>query len=421
MTFALAPALHATRGDLASSIRAAAPGAMAGGTRGRLRGSLVVLQVCLSVVLLIGAALVATSLRRILDADPGFAMREVTTTAVNLLAAGYDSARAHRFEDAVLASTRTIGGVSSAALAKSLPLSTRPYDSGPIAIDGYQPAEDEQPTADYNEVTPDYFHTLGIAMLEGREFGAADADTAAPVAIVGRALAQRYWPASSPVGRRINLRGRWRTIVGVAADIRYRSLTESSGMLLYVPLAQDPSTVVNLFIRRSRAGAVAEIRPSIVAAFHALDPNVSPFEVLSMREQVDRSTAGLRIVVTLLVAFSSIAVFLATIGVYGVISYMVSQNTRELGMRMALGANPMRLLVLVMSSGLRMTAVGIGLGLVVATVTTRLLGDLLYHVSPRDPVIFAAVAFAMILAGTTACLAPAWRASRLDPVRAMRS
>jgi predicted permease len=419
--FALTPAVHATRDDLASAIRAAAPGAMSGGARGRLRGALVVLQICLSVVLLVGAGLMVTSFRRLLEADPGFSTRDVATTAVNLRAVGYDSVRARRFEDDVLQRTREISGVSYAALARSLPFSTRPYDNGPIFVDGYAAAKDEQPTADYNQVTPDFFRTLGITVLTGRDFTAADADTAAPVAIVSRALAQRYWPSVSPIGRRISLRGKWRTVVAVVADIRYRSLSESAGMLLYVPLAQDRSKSVNLFVRGAGAIATVAISPAIVDAFHAIDPNVSPLEVLSMREQVDRSTAGQKIIVTLLVVFSGVAVFLATIGVYGVISYMVSQSTRELGVRMAFGATPAQLLLLVLSSGMRMASAGIVLGVGVAAATTWLIGDLLYHVNPRDPIILMGVALAMAVVATIACLVPAWRAARLDPVRALRA
>jgi predicted permease len=329
--------------------------------------------------------------------------------------------RARRFEDDVLQRTREISGVSYAALARSLPFSTRPYDNGPIFVDGYAAAKDEQPTADYNQVTPDFFRTLGIAVLAGRDFTAADADTAAPVAIVSRALAQRYWPSVSPIGRRISLRGKWRTVVAVVADIRYRSLSESAGMLLYVPLAQDRSKSVNLFVRGAGAIATVAISPAIVDAFHAIDPNVSPLEVLSMREQVDRSTAGQKIIVTLLVVFSGVAVFLATIGVYGVISYMVSQSTRELGVRMAFGATPTQLLLLVLSSGMRMASAGIVLGVGVAAATTWLIGDLLYHVNPRDPIILMGVALAMAVVATIACLVPAWRAARLDPVRALRA
>jgi predicted permease len=419
LLFALAPALHMTRPDLASAMRAAAPGSLSG-SRGPLRAGLVVVQVSLSVLLLVSTGLVVTSLGRLLAADPGFATTNVTTTAINLFAAGYDTARAHRFEDDLLDRIRAIGGVSSAAFARSLPFSTRPYDNGPIMVDGYQPSKDEQPTADYNAISPDYFRTLDLPLLFGRDFSSADADTSAPVAIVSRALAQRYWRNDSPIGRRLQLGGTWMRIVGVVGDMKYRSFTESPGMLFYVPLAQRRSTGVSLFLRTSSNGVAAGLAPSVIAAIHAIDPVVSPYEIITMREQVNRSTSVQRILVALLVVFSSVALFLAVIGLYGTISYMVSENTRELGLRMALGARPSQLLALVMSSGLRMTMTGVFLGVIIALGTTRLLGDLLFRVSPRDPLILSSVTIMMAVAAVFACLVPAWRATRLDPVRALR-
>jgi len=352
--------------------------------------------------------------------DPGFAATSVTTTAINLFAAGYDSARAHRFEDDLLRRTESIRGVGSVALARSLPFSTRPYDNGPILTDDYVPARDERPTADYNAVSPGYFATLGIPLVGGRDFGAADADTSAAVAIVTRALAERYWPNGSPIGKRLELRGTWRRIVGVVADIKYRSLTETPAMLLYVPLAQMRPTAAVLFLRTARDNA-AGIAPEVVRSIHTIDPSVSPYEFVTLREQVNRSTSGQQIVVTLLMILSGVALLLAAIGLYGVLSYMVSQSTRELGVRMALGATPAQLLTLVVSSGLRLTLLGVGLGVAVSFGTTRLLGDLLFRVGPRDPLVFVGVVGVIMVAAMIACYLPGRRASRLDPVRALRS
>ena len=419
LIFALAPALHLSRLDLASSMRAAPPRSVLGG-HSFVRSALVVLQVCLSVLLLVSTGLVVRSLGRWLAADPGFSTTNVTTTAIGLYAAGYDTSRAHRFDDELLQRTREIGGVTSSALARSLQFATAPYENGPIMVDGYQPAKDEQPTADFNAVSPDYFRTLGIPLLSGREFNAADADTSAPVAIVSRALAQRYWGTESPIGRRLQLRGQWMRVVGVAADMKYRSLSESPGLLFYVPLAQRRTTGVYLFLRTVSNGAAVRIAPALVSAIHSIDPNVSPYEILTMREQVNRGSSAQRILVTLLAIFSGVALFLAVIGLYGTISYLVSQSTRELGLRMALGARPAELLALVMSSGLRMAFIGVLLGVMVALGTTRLLGDLLFGVSPRDPLILFGVSMIMAVAAALACLIPAIRAMRLDPVRALR-
>jgi len=419
VVFALVPALQATHLDLSSAMRAAAPGAIGGGSRGRLRGSLVLIQVSLSVLLLVGAGLVVRSLDRLLTADPGFDTTHVTTTTINLFAAGYDTARAHRFEDDLLARTRAIAGVTGAAFSRSLPFSTRPYDNGPILVDGYAPARDEQPTADYNAVTPGYFAALGIPLVAGRDFTVSDADTSLPVAIVTRAMAQRYWPSASPIGRRLKLEDKWMQVVGVVADIKYRSLTQPASMLFYVPMAQRRPIAVCLFLRTEAANAVG-LAPSTVSAIHAIDPSVAPYEFLTLREQVNRSTSALQITATLLMVFGAVALFLAAIGLYGVISYMVSESTRELGVRMALGATPSALLALVMSSGLRLALAGIVVGVALALGTTRLLGDMLFRVGPRDSLVFSAVIVVMAAAATLACALPAWRASRLDPVRALR-
>jgi len=257
-------------------------------------------------------------------------------------------------------------------------------------------------------------------MLAGRDFLTSDTDTSASVAIVSRAMAERYWPSSAPIGRRLQLRGKWMRVVGVVGDIKYRSLTQAPTMLFYVPLSQHRSTTVSLFLRTPAQNA-ARVVPSISLAIHAMDPNVSPYEFLTLREQVDRSTSGQQIMVTLLGLFSAVALFLAAIGLYGVISYMVSQSTRELGVRMALGATPSQLLTLIMSSGLRLTLGGVGLGVVVALGTTRLLGDLLFGVGPRDPIVFASGIAVMAGASLLSCALPAWRASRLDPTRALRA
>jgi len=418
LVFALVPALQLTKVDLAKAIRASAT-AISGGSRARLRSALVLVQVGLSVVLLVAAGLMLTSLRRLLTADPGFATTNVMTTAVNLFAAGYDTARAHRFEDELLDGTRAMAGVSSAALAENLPFANRPYDNGPILVDGYEPAKDEQPTADYNAVSPDYFRTLEIPVISGRDFTTADVDTSSRVAIVTRAMAERYWPNTSALGKRLQLRRTSLTIVGVVNDIKYRSLTESPAMLLYVPLSQNRSTAVSLFVRTARAPTIGLAR-GIVAAIHAADPNVSPYEILTLREQVGRSTSGQRFMVTLLMIFGGLALFLATVGLYGVISYMVSQSRRELGVRTALGATPRQLIGLVVSSGMRLTMAGIALGVITALGTTRLLGDLLFHVSPRDPMVIAGVVGIMAVTSMLACLVPAWRASSLDTMRALR-
>jgi ABC-type antimicrobial peptide transport system permease subunit len=238
------------------------------------------------------------------------------------------------------------------------------------------------------------------------------------VAIISEAMAVRYWPGADPLGRRLEGNGRWMTVVGIVKDIKYSSLLQVARPLYYVPLRQSPSTVVGMFIKS--AAPVSAIGPALVREIHALDPNLSPSELLTMREQVDRSMSSQRIAVTLLGLFGSLALVLAAVGLYGVMSYVVSQSTRELGLRMALGATPAEMLRLVISRGLTLTGTGVVLGAATALGTTRLLGDLLYKVSPRDPMAFGAALMLMAISSSVACLLPAWRAARTDPVQALR-
>ena len=423
LVFALGPALRGSHVDLAGALKSDSRTATGGGGGGggtRLRAGLVMMQVSTSFVLLVGAGLLLASLQRMRATSPGFTEDGVVSTTVNLFAAGYDTARSKVFARDLLDHVRTIGGVESAALARTPPFSAAaPYASTPIAADGYDTAPNEQPVANANTVTPGYFATLGIPMLRGRDFTWADEDTTAPVAIVSETMAATYWPNRDPVGRRLEARGRWMHVVGVVKDIKYESLIKPPRPLFYMPMWQSSSVVFELHVK-TRNGA-ATIAPALIGAIHSLDPNLGTYEVISMREQVARSTATQRIAVTFLGVFGGLALLLAAIGLYGVMSYAVSQSTRELGVRLALGAAPRQVLRLVIGRGLVLTALGIVIGVATAFGVTRLLGDLLYKVSPRDPVAFASALVLMLATAVAACLVPAWRAARTDLMRALRA
>jgi len=416
LLFAVVPAFQASNIDLAGALKSDSRSSTGG--RSRVRAALVLLQVALSFVLLVGATLVLESLQRMRSASPGFSTDNVIVTSANLFAAGYDTARAKTFDDQLLQRVRAETGVETAALARSIPFSTRPYDSGPIAADGFDAKTDAQPTASYNSITPGYFATMGIPLVSGRDFTVSDDETSEPVAIVGESMVERFWRGASPIGRRVQVQGRWRQIVGVAKDIKFGSLLETPRALLYLPLRQNFSTQVAIFVRTSQGPAA--LTPALVREIHALDANLAPYEVITLREQLDRSTSPQRVAVTLLTLFGMLAVLLAGIGLYGVMAYAVSQSRRELGLRMALGAAPMQVLRLVMTSGLAMTMIGIAVGAAAALGSTRLLGYMLYRVSPRDPIAFGAALVVMIFAAILACMLPAWRAARTDPVGALR-
>jgi len=342
----------------------------------------------------------------------------VLTTGVDLFTAGYDAQRAKNFQDELIDRVQAIGGVESAAWSRMTPFTYRSYSSAPIAVDGYDAPRDQQPTADYNEVAPGFLATMGIPLVSGREFTRADDETALPVAIVDEAMAAQFWRGADPVGRRVQVKGKWLQIVGVARAAKYRNLLETPRPFFYVPLRQNFAAAAALQIR-TRQGPAA-LAPALVREIHALDANVSPGELITMREQVDRTTASQRIAVTILGVFGGLALVLAAIGLYGVMAATVSQHTRELALRMALGAGRPDLLRLVMFKGLALTAGGVILGLGAAFEATRLMGYLLYKVNPRDPLAFGAAFVVIAIASLAACLVPAWRASRTDPILALR-
>jgi predicted permease len=416
--FGLAPAIQGSKVDLASALKAEAGGVVGGRRNAALRWSLVVAQVSLSFVLLVGAGLLLKSLRAAQNTSTGFSTYNVLNSWVDLAAAGYNPQRIRDFDDALTDRLSALGGVQSVAFSRMTPFTFRASASAPISVDGYQPARDEDPTVDYNEVGPGYFVTLGIPILSGREFTRADNETARPVAVVNEAMAAQYWPGRDPVGSRVQVKGRWVTVVGIARMSKYRSLSEAPKPFFYLAMRQN-SGAANFFVRTSLSHDA--MTRALVREIHAIDANLAPGEVISMQEQVDRTTAVQRITVMMFGGFGALALVLAAIGLYGVMAYNVSQRSRELGLRMALGADAWKLLWLVMSHGLWLTAGGLSLGLAAALGTTRLLGSLLYRVSPRDPAAFGTALGVMTIAALAACFLPAWRATRTDPVRALRT
>jgi macrolide transport system ATP-binding/permease protein len=415
----LVPALQTRKIDLAGALKSEMSGVV-GGAHGKsmLRSTLVVLQVSLSFLLLVGAGLLMQSLQRIRNLDPGFSTKGVLETAVDLRGAGYELQRAIHFNEELLDRVRALPGIESAAFARNTPLSYGSYSSSPIAVDGYQPPPDEQPTIEYNQVGPGYFSTIGIPLLSGREFTRADNETAAPVAIVNDVMVAQYWRGDDPVGKRLQVKGQWRQVIGVAKVSKYESVRENPKPFFYLPLRQDSTAGTALNMRTHLPAET--IASALAREVHALDANLAPYEVISLQEQMDRSTSAQRVAVTLLAVLGGLALLLATIGLYAVMSYTVSQSSRELGLRMALGAGASNLLRQVMSRGLTLTAAGITLGAAAALALTRLLGNLLYKVSPRDPLVFGSALLVMSIAAVAACFLPAWRATRTDPARILR-
>jgi predicted permease len=270
---------------------------------------------------------------------------------------------------------------------------------------------------EYNEVGPGYFATTGIPLVSGREFTRADNETAPLRTIVNETMAAQYWRGRDPVGSRIQVQGKWMQVVGIARTSKYRNIQESPKPFLYIPLRQGLGGV-NVNIRTSLPPEM--MATALAREVRALDANLAPGEVITMREQVDRKTAPQRIAVMILGVFGGLAVVLASIGLYGVMSYTVSQSSREMALRLALGANRSDILQNILWQGTQLTAGALVVGVLAAFGLANLLGDLLYKVSPHDPASFAAAFAVIVLASLAACLIPALRATRTPLIHALK-
>ena len=359
LLFGLAPAVLTSKINLVDALKSESGGVVGGQGRAWVRSCLVLVQVSLSFVLLVGAGLVIRSLNQMRTVSPGFTTDGVLVTSIDLVAAGYGPQRAQTFQDELLARIEALSGVQSAAFVRVAPFSYRGYSSAPIAVDGYEVPPDEAPVVDYDEVGPSYFATVGMPLAAGREFTRADDENSAPVAVVNEAMVNKFWRGEDPVGRRLQLKGRSMRVIGVARQAKYGNLLEIPKPFAYVPLRQN--TLGQGLVIRTPLRPEA-MSTALVREIHALDPNLAPSEVISMREQIERTTSAQTMAVRLLTVFGILAVALAAIGLYGVMSSAVSQGTREFGLRLALGATASDLRRLVLWRGLALSAAGVVLG-----------------------------------------------------------
>src|SRR5437773_8608500 len=371
MLFALIPAIQASHVDLSGALKSEGASVVGGSSRSRLRSALVFVQVALSFVLIAGTGLLLRSLAQMQNSDPGFSTRNVVVSVADLFSAGYKPDRAKIFYEQLLERIRALPDVQSTALARVRPFSYSVYSSAPLAIEGYQPPRNEQIAADYNQVSEGYFATIGIPIVAGREFTHNDDENAPPVAIVNETMAAKYWQGKDAVGQRLKAKDKWMEIVGVAKNANYRTKLEQPTPFFYVPVRQN-FFVQNGFLIRTDQSAAAMMN-ALAREIHALDPNLALLDAISLQQQVDVMSYTQRLAAALLAIFGGMALFLAAIGLYAVMSYSVSQGTRELGMRIALGARADDVLRLVISRGIRLTAAGIVIGAVAALTLTRLM------------------------------------------------
>ncbi len=414
--FGLAPALQASKVDLVQALKQNVSGRQV--RLSRSRQGLVVWQMALSLILLVSAGLVIRSKWNASDIDPGFNVRNVDLVSLDLRPNGYDESAGLAFFQRLLERSRSLPEVLSASLATRLPLLVIGTPSRTVEVEGYVYRQDEDMSLAFNIVTPEYFETMQVPILKGRVFTARDDRSADNVVVVNETMARHFWPGRDALGRRLRTAGRWRTVVGVVRDIKYLNLTEAPRPYLYLPLAQNYSPDMTLHVRTA-ADPVTLLR-TLESVIRELDPNLPVFGVRTMSEHVQFSLAGYTLAVLLLTRAGLLGLLLASVGLYGVISYSVTQRRHEIGVRMALGALPGDALRMILGQAARLALLGTALGLVAATMVTRLLARLLYGVSPTDPGTFIAVAALLLTVALLACFLPARRATRIDPAQALR-
>jgi putative ABC transport system permease protein len=423
LAFGLVPARFATRDDLASALQGRGADGTGGAVLGgRLRHTFVAIQLALCIVLLVGAALLTRSFLRMQGEQLGFDPDHVITAEFRLPAARYtnDTVIA-AFTEQALARIRAVPGVRSAALLGSVPLSGNWGATSYLPEGRTPPADNVLPTTQINQVTDGFFGTMGITLTQGRDFTAEDRMGSTPVVIVNRELAREAWPGESPLGKRLKIVGPpdvVATVVGVAATIKQFTLTEPPGAQLYLAKAQSPGIFSSVAART--AGDPDATGNAVRDAIWAVDRDQPVWKIRSMQSLLERDLAPHRFTALLAGSFALLALLLALIGVYGVMAYAVAQRSREIGIRMALGAAPEAVLAMVLRNAMGMALGGILVGAAAAAFATRLMSGMLYGVGATDPLTFVAVS--VILAGV-ACLAsylPARRATRVDPMVVLR-
>ncbi|HEV3469184.1 MAG TPA: ABC transporter permease [Pyrinomonadaceae bacterium] len=423
LVFGLAPALQATRPELIPALKDL--GAQAGRGRSRLRSGLVVAQVALSLVLLVAAGLVVRALQQLQTASPGFEVENGLVLNYDLARQGYEQPRGEQFHRQVVERVEALPGVRSASLTDLFPLSLN-YSSTNVQAEGQAAARGANvPQAMVASVGPDYFPTMGIPLLAGRDFAPTDDAEAPRVVVVNEALARRFFPGPDPaaaaVGRRLTFggpEGPFSQIVGVARDGKYWTMGEAPQPFVYFPLAQSYSSTVTMVVRAE--GDPAALAAAVRRAVRDLDPNLPLYDVKTIEEHLALSLFPARVAATLLGAFGLLALLLAAVGVYGVVSYAAARRTREIGIRMALGAQAADVLRLVGGRGMLLVAAGVAVGLLAALALTRFMESLLYGVSATDPAVFALVVALLGFVALLACYVPARRATKVDPVVALR-
>ena len=425
IAFGLAPALATVRRSLGQSLREGSGRASGSAGGSRLRSTLLIAEVALALVLVIASGLLVRTFVHLMQADGGFRAEHVVTFELTLPPSKYpDTDRIVRLYHAALDQLRTVPVVEAAGLGETVPMGGAGESTIVRIPDRPTSRDEERPFANYTIVSPEYFAAVGTSVLRGRRFLESDTAESMPVAIVNRAMAEKFWPGQDAVGKAVGvpIMPFNMTIVGVVADVKHITLREAPGPELYVPYTQKPwpSMQTMHFAVRVNGESAASLA-AVRAAIAAVDPHLPLANVSTLSAIVDDAVAQPRFSMYLLAAFGGLALVLACVGLYGAVSYAVIDRTQEIGIRLALGAQRREILRMVLRQGVRWTAVGIVIGLAAAFVTLRTMERFLYGVEPTDASTFGAVAAALFLVAMLACYVPARRATRVDPLIAMRS
>jgi predicted permease len=420
LLFGLAPAVQAVRRQHLASLGDLSRSVTQSSGRVRLQSSLVIAQVAISLVVLISAGLFLRSLGNTLAVDPGFALREGLVLPVDLGFSQYDEVRGRAFYRQLADRVNSLPGVRSATLAAFLPLGLN-HGHHWVWIEGYVPDQNESMLMKRNMVGPGFFETMGISIVEGRAITEQDRADSEPVAVINETLARRYWPDTDPLGKTIRADlGTPRVVVGVMKDGKYGALDEAPQPYLCIPLEQAEYQKRFHLLVETTGEPRALIQP-VMREARQLNPNLPVSNIATMTQHLELSVGNARALAALISSFGLLALLLALLGVYGVMSYSVVRRTHEFGIRMALGARTSTILGMVLGQGLRMTGIGIVAGLLLASGVTHVLSGFLYGVSPLDPVAFAGVALALAVTAVLACFVPARRAATVEPMAVLRA
>lgn len=421
--FGSAPAAQLLRGDLANTLKESSTKMGVGPTTRRFQAILVCTEVALCFVLLIGAGLLIQTFARLRAVDLGFTTKDVLTARIRLSPKYSSPTRRIAFYDELIRQAKALPGVVSVGLTTGVPLVVKGATTG-IWVERQDGVPLSAGSVNNRSVTPDYFQTIGTSVLRGRSVLESDGPNSLPVALVNETLARESWPGVDPIGKELKI-GRspssnnpWMTVVGLVRDIKQAGVDVPSKPEMYLPLQQQPEQAIAVAIRTRQNPAT--LASGVRAIMRNLDSDLPLMDVATMNDVLDKEVFQRRVQTLLLTAFASLALIIAALGVYGVVSYVVEQSTHDIGVRMALGARPGEVLAGVLRNGLKMSLLGVAIGGIAAFGLTRYLANLLFGVGPRDLATFVVVSVALVVVTVTASLVPALRASRIDPINALR-